>query len=129
MAQQVAGSIMGAFGFGGKVAHEGGLILHSGGLVVPRFHFGGLASDEVPAILQTRERVLSREQATLFEKFANKTDGGAPNVQVNVINQSGTPLSAKQGAMPRFDGRQFVIDVVMDNYNSGGVLRQALAGR
>jgi hypothetical protein len=54
------------------VAHTGGLILHGGGPVrlVPRFHTGGLAADEVPAILQTGERVLSRGQNRTFEKLA-----------------------------------------------------------
>lgn len=46
-------------------------IKHGGGKVVPRFHSGGLLPDEVPTILQTNERVLSREQNKIFEQFAN----------------------------------------------------------
>jgi lambda family phage tail tape measure protein len=106
-------------------AHSGGLIMHSGGLV-PRFHFGGLASDEVPAILQTRERVLSREQASLFEKFANKTENSG-NVQVNVINQTGRDVDAEQSA-PRFDGEQMIVNVVLKKMKSDPSFRAALAG-
>ena len=51
--------------------HSGGLIMHAGG-VVPRFHLG---VDEVPAILQVGERVLSREQNRIFEKLARLIDG------------------------------------------------------
>ena len=43
--------------------------------VVPRYHFGGLASDEVPAVLLTGERVMSRDQNKIFEKFAAMLDG------------------------------------------------------
>nr|WP_246211419.1 phage tail tape measure protein [Phytoactinopolyspora alkaliphila] len=56
--------------------HTGGEILsrghikryHDGGSVVP-MSVGRLAHDEVPAILQTRERVLNREQAAAFESL------------------------------------------------------------
>jgi TP901 family phage tail tape measure protein len=52
-------------GDGGDVAHHGGYvhgrgaIYHDGGYV-QRYHSGGLANDEVPAILQTGEGVLNR---------------------------------------------------------------------
>jgi tape measure domain-containing protein len=57
--------------------HSGGLVtttgirrMHDGG-PVRRFHGGSdrLAGDEVPAILQTGERVLSRQQTTLFDRL------------------------------------------------------------
>lgn len=77
------------------IAHTGGLILHDGGPVrlAPRFHFGGLAADEVPAVLQTGERVLSRQQNRTFDKLAALLEragsgaeggGGAPPVIVNM---------------------------------------------
>jgi len=65
-----------------------------------RFHGGGLAGDEVPAILQKGETVLPK--------------GGG--VTVNVINKSGTDLDAKQGA-PRFDAGEMILDVVLDAMN------------
>lgn len=73
------------------VAHTGGLILHEGGPVrlVPRFHSGGLAADEVPAILQTGERVLSRQQNRIFEKLGTlleRADGGGSSAGPTVVN-------------------------------------------
>ncbi len=50
-------------------AHQGGLVLHSGGYVVPKFHWGGLASDEVPAILQKGEYVISRRGVEILDKI------------------------------------------------------------
>ena len=133
------GAISGMFSGGGIGSGKGSVIesgtfnsgtigvAHDGGLIVPRFHFGGLATDEVPAILQTRERVLSREQAGLFEKFVNKTEGGNNgNVQVNVINQSGTQVSAEQ-SQPRFDGEQMIVNVVLKKLKSDPGFRNAMA--
>jgi len=44
------------------------LTFHSGGLV-RKYHFGGLASDEVPAILQTGEYVVSRKGVEFLDKI------------------------------------------------------------
>jgi hypothetical protein len=62
-----------------------GLHFHTGGYV-PRFHLG---IDEVPAILQTGERVLSREQNNTFNKLASALDNPAQTKQqqsVNIVN-------------------------------------------
>jgi lambda family phage tail tape measure protein len=59
---------------GGLVMHEGGLIMHEGGYI-PRFHLG---VDEVPAILQRGERVLSVEQNKIFEKLAKIINASQP---------------------------------------------------
>jgi len=112
---------------GGSVAyaHSGGLILHDGGKVmVPRFHFGGLASDEVPAVLLRKERVLSIEQNQLFEKFANNARPG--NVQVNVINQTGQQMEAEQSS-PRFDGEKLICDVILKKMKSDPSFRNAMS--
>lgn len=87
------------------------MIMHSGGLV-PRFHFGGLASDEVPAILQTGERVLSREQNELFERFSNKA-GGSGDVNITLINQTGQPITAR-ALPPRADVRGLVREISLE---------------
>ena len=60
--------------FGGLFKHEGGLIMHEGGYI-PRFHLG---VDEVPAILQRGERVLSVEQNKIFEKLAKIINNSQP---------------------------------------------------
>jgi TP901 family phage tail tape measure protein len=70
-----------------RIDEWGNLRAHTGGLVVPggiqRFHSGGLASDEVPAILQTGELVLSRNQVGMLSAaFSNLPafhDGGYVN--------------------------------------------------
>lgn len=108
------------------VAHAGGLILHDGGKVMaPRFHFGGLASDEVPAVLLKKERVLSIEQNQLFERFANNAKGGS-DVQVNVINQTGQQVEAEKSS-PRFDGEQLICDVVLKKMKSDPAFRNAMS--
>lgn len=93
VAQQMIGAAIGG-GSGLEFINAGPqtMLFHEGGLV-PRFHFGGLAADEVPAILQTKERVLTREQNALFERFANKAEGTG-DVNITLINQTGQPLKA-----------------------------------
>ena len=66
------------------VRHSGGLIMHEGGYV-PRFHFGGLSSDEVPAILQRGEYVVSREGVAAMDainqgKVLSSDSGGKQEV-------------------------------------------------
>jgi TP901 family phage tail tape measure protein len=52
--------------------HSGGLVTEAG--IIPRFHAGasltGLGRDEIPAILQTGERVLSRSQNAVFTELS-----------------------------------------------------------
>ena len=55
------------------------------------------------------------------------TSGGAgPPVTVNMHNQSGSDLNATAAA-PRFDGEQYVVDIVMKHANKPGPLRNSLA--
>ena len=99
---------------------------HSGGKVVPRFHFGGLASDEVPAILQTGERVLDREHNKLLEKFANKTGDTSSAPIINITNNVSDKTETK--VAPHFDGQQWVVDMVIDKLRSDPGTRAAFAG-
>lgn len=61
-------------------------LLHSGGVVAKRYHRGGLANDEVPAILQTGEGVLSRRGMAEFNRLNQGGGAGASNVHVTVVN-------------------------------------------
>jgi len=58
----------------GGIMHAGGLVMHEGGYI-PRFHLG---VDEVPAILQRGERVLSVEQNKIFERLAKIITASPP---------------------------------------------------
>lgn len=89
-----------------------GGLLHGGGVVgrespaalrampsstwaaAPRLHNGYLAPDEYPAILQRGESVLTPGQ------MGQLAPAGQGNVQVTLINQSGTPLQASAQTRP-----------------------------
>lgn len=53
--------------------------------------------------------------------------GATPTVTVNVINQSGTQVSAQQG-QPRFDGKQMILDVVLTAASQPGGFRDGMKG-
>lgn len=98
----------------------------SGGLFANamRYHTGGIAGlkpDEVPAILRKGERVSTEQQW----KQLHSGGGGNESVQVNLINQSGTPLSSDR-ASTRFDGKQMILDVVIDAMNKPGKMRETV---
>lgn len=112
-------------------------ILHTGGIVgkegtkrlmtafarnAPKFHGGGvvgLGRNEIPAVLKRGEGVFTPEQMRALGA------GAAPNVNVNVINQSGKDVQATQRGQ-RFDGKNMILDVVLTAANSPGVFRDNL---
>lgn len=51
--------------------------------------------------------------------------GGAPPVQVNIINNSSQPVSGS-ATKPKFDGKQYVVGIVLDDFKSNGPIRQAM---
>lgn len=116
-----------AYSSGSYAGSFSSLIKHDGGLVVPRFHFGGLASDEIPAILQRGERVLDREHNALMERFANKTEGGNTNLTVELINNTGTQMKTTQG-QTRFDGKGMVKQIFLEALDTDPGFRSAVRG-
>lgn len=119
-AAQLARSLFGDMGktgkLGGLVGKGLGLLtesfgFHQGGLVgagghsftrsvpaaaffnAPRFHNGGFAANEVPAILQKGELVLTKEQ-----QRAAASRGGANNIVVNVNSPTGDPAEIRRSA-------------------------------
>jgi phage-related minor tail protein len=108
----------------------GAFRLHGGGIVgmagepalvpaaafahAPRLHGGAfLAPDEVPAILQRGERVLSRRDAAGF-------GGVTPRVEINIINQaSGTEVRTRQRQEGGADIRDIIIATVNDGMAEG----------
>ena len=113
---------------GSSVAHHhsSGLVMHAGGYV-PRFHVGGLSSDEVPAILQKGEYVVSRKGVAALDRINNGQPGGAVNFVMNVENKTGTPVAAKNTGV-QFDGKKFVVSVILENIENSGPLRHAIVG-
>jgi hypothetical protein len=86
----------------------------------PRFHSGaalGLRADEVPAILQTGEVVLSRDQVAAA--------GAAKGVKV-VIENHGTPTEATD-AQVTFDPNGLVVTVVTDDLQRGGPISSGIS--
>lgn len=99
-------------------AHSGGIV-GEGALRWPRFHRGGLASDEVPAILQRGEGVFTRPQMAALAPAA------PVEVTVEVVNRTPRPVAATQGGQ-RMDGRRLVVGVVLDEMEPGGAISKAL---
>ena len=118
-------------GFGpGLSFHEGGVVGRDGTpraiptaalMTAPRLHRGGMiASDEVPAILQTGERVLSRREAAAY-------DQPAP-VVVHVHNETGRPVQAEARRESNGDIRIFLRDALTTEIRNGAFDR-AFAAR
>ncbi len=53
---------------------------------------------------------------------------GAPSVTLNIVNQSGTPVNAKQTGPAQLDGDTWVIGVVLSAVENNPHVRNALAG-
>ncbi len=122
------GSFRGVSEVGGHLfLHAGGVAGAPGGSVrhgvdprafagAPRFPHGGLASDEVPAILRRGEGVFTPEQMRAM--------GGAPNLEVRLINEGGTPQEATDDGV-RWDGEKFIVTVLLRDARGNGPVTQA----
>lgn len=87
---------------------------HSGGYI-PRFHAGGLNSDERMVINKVGERYITQEQNDWLTKIANSAKdkgNGDVNVAVSVVNQSGVPMNAQAGPAT-FDGEKYIVNVML----------------
>ena len=58
---------------------------------------------------------------------AASKSGSAPPMTVNLNNQTGSNMGAT-AAQPRFDGEQWVVDIVLKHANQPGALRNSLQG-
>lgn len=100
----------------------------TGGLVVRPTFFGtssgmGVMGEAGPEAIMPLARTGSGHLGV-------RTAGGGQqqvNVAVNVINQTGQPVSAKTGGM-QFDGKQFIISTILENVQNNGPLRGLMAG-
>jgi len=86
-----------------------------------------LRPGEVPMIGMEGEAVLTEEhQKMISAKLRAGGHTAVPPVTVNVINNSNTELSAEQG-QPDFDGREMIVNVVVEAAQKQGPLRDVLA--
>lgn len=90
----------------------------------PRYHTG-LARGEIAAILKDDETVLTQKQS---RQVADRltSSSAVPQIEFNVINQSGQPLQATAQDSPRFDGERWVIGVVLQDIGRHGDTAKAL---
>jgi len=147
-AEAGAGAADGVGSFGdafASLAHKGGFtanMMHKGGAVL-KYHGGGLTSNEVPIIAQKGEYVLSREDVDFVKKVKNTSPTVINNINVQsgrgagsaaspvlvplgvtvmMDNQSSELLQASARGRQTKDDQQYIIDVVLNNINSRGVL-------
>lgn len=83
-------------------------------------------------LLDKGERVVdSRTNEDLKRYLARQSQGGQSgvslDVSVNLVNKSSQQVAATS-SQPRFNGRQMVIDVVLEDLQRGGPIRSALKG-
>ena len=87
----------------------------------PRLHAGGLASDEVPAILRRGEGVFTPEQMRALSPRPTQ-------VVVNIENRTGTPIR-QPDVQPRFDADGLVVGIVLEDLGRNGPIAQGLQQR
>lgn len=136
---------MSAIGFA-----DGGVMTSSGPTELSAFANGGIMTEygSVPLRKYANGGIATTPQLALFgegsmnEAYVPLPDGrtipvtmtstgnqqsGSPNVQFNLINQSGTAVEPEQSGA-RFDGENYIIDVVLKALNRPGRLRTAVQG-
>lgn len=110
---------------------KGGVMSPAGDVPLKKYARGGIA---------TRPQMALYGEGSMNEAFVPLPDGrripvdmrnspaqpAQTNVQVNVINQSGHDVQAKQKGGPRFDGKQMILDVVLSATNSPGTFRDGM---
>lgn len=110
---------------------KGGVMTKDGPVPIQRYATGGIASSAQLAMFGEGSMPEAFVPLPDGRSIPVKMEGGgggqqqAPNVSVNIINQSGTPMKAEQGGV-RFDGKQAILDVVMEAAAKPGPFRESL---
>jgi len=89
-----------------------------------------LLRDSVPAMLEPGEFVMNKRasQDIGLNNLRNMNRGGSggqPDVKVNIVN-NGTAQQTDGQPQVSFDGKQFVIDVVLKDFRNNGPIRKGL---
>ena len=103
-------------------SHEGSYVSPEGLIQdLPRFHSGGnvrgIKNDEVPAVLQTGERVLSREQNAAFE--AGMPGGGNYQITINAVDSQSFIQAVQRNP-------EAIVSVVTQDIMRNGNTRKAI---
>lgn len=97
--------------------------MHLGGLVEPiRAHSGYLAPDEVPAILQTGERVLSRDQNAALDRLLAEPRQVQVEMHIHAVDAASFTALAQRNP-------EAITSVVIRNIQNNGEIRRVLMGR
>jgi tape measure domain-containing protein len=120
-------------GTGPTFAANGHVMTADGPLSLKKYAYGGIAKSAHVAIFgegSTPEAYVPLPDGrTIPVTMRGGGEKAAPtNVVVNVINQSGQQVQAEQKGMPRFDGRQMILDVVLSAANQPGKFRDGMKG-
>ncbi len=86
----------------------------------PKYHGGGLAGDEVPAVLKRGEGVFTPGQMKALG------GGGIGDIRVEVINPPGRPAEVAS-ATPSFDAEGMVVTIVMRDVAGDGPISRGMA--
>lgn len=139
LAAQLAQKLFGAMGKGGDWGWVGSLFsaaaMHTGGVVgqdssfsrsvpvsaflnAPRYHNGGFAANEVPAILQKGELVLTKDQ----QRAAASASSAAPAQNIRIVNAFDTSVVGDY--LGSAAGERLILNAVQRNSRA---MRQAIA--
>lgn len=126
----VTGFFSSAAGFVGGLFHDGGIVGRDSApsrtvpsstfAGAPRLH-NGLVPGEFAAILKDDEGVFTPEQ---MKALGGKSQ--SVNIQMNVENNTGTPVTAT--TTQKWDGEKYIIGVVLDAINRNGNFQRNFAG-
>jgi hypothetical protein len=107
---------------------NGGIMTSMGPLQLRKYANGGVANSPQVAIYGeagTEAYVPLPDGRSIPVTMKGSTQAAGANVQVNVINQTSTPVNAQQGNA-RFDGKQMVLDVVLSAVTTPGPFRSGM---
>jgi tape measure domain-containing protein len=114
------------------VAHaNGGVMTSEGPLPLRKYAKGGIATSPQLALFGEgahNEAYVPLPDGRTIPVTMSGGQASAPQVNVNIINSSGTPMEAEQSGTPRFDGERYIVDVVISAMSRPGQLRTAIKG-
>jgi len=121
---------LGGFDIGGAInSAMGNVVGPNGSQYLKRYARGGIATTPQISIFgegDQNEAYVPLPDGRSIPVSLNGGNRSTPNVTVNVINESGTPVEAEQQGAIGFDGKQYVLDVVLTAANTPGAFRSGL---